>query len=109
MRAGGISLVCALLGLLALAGRESAAVSPPLVDSVTMPAGSRQQADAAMLAAGRALFVVRCARCHTLPKVAAHSAAQWPGLVAKMAKRSGLKPAQLESVLTYILHQRKQG
>ena len=65
--------------------------------------GARQQVDATALASGRALFVSRCAHCHSLPAVGAETAEEWPAIVARMSKRSGLKGEQSKSVLAYIL------
>jgi len=62
----------------------------------------------ATLREGRALFVSRCIECHTLPAVAQHSTAQWPGLIDEMADRANLKPAERETVLAYILAARTQ-
>lgn len=101
MRARQISCVCALFALAVLAGCESTPTATTPRESVV--AGELSPGDEAQLGAGRALFVGRCARCHALPKVAEYSSAQWRGLVASMAKRSGLKPAQSQSVLRYIL------
>lgn len=57
---------------------------------------------------GRSLFVDRCAHCHALPEIAAHTSEQWPGIVGHMTKRSGLKPEQSSAVLAYILAARAQ-
>ncbi|MDQ6655963.1 MAG: hypothetical protein M3Y80_09140 [Verrucomicrobiota bacterium] len=79
-------------------GRSGA---PEVTAAMTSAGG--QQADRAALETGRSLFLARCGHCHTLPAVASHTAQQWPGIVAQMSKRSGLKPEQREAVLAYIL------
>ncbi|MGI8821316.1 MAG: hypothetical protein ACR2ID_10700 [Chthoniobacterales bacterium] len=96
--------------LLLLAGCQSGtapSAAPPVSAAMIHPGGG-QHADAGTLAAGRSLFLGRCARCHTLPALAAQSAQQWPATVAKMSKRSGLKPEQGKAVLVYILTARAQ-
>ncbi len=91
------------LGMLFLAGCESTSPSgAPAVSAAMVQTGARQHADAATLAAGRQLFVGRCARCHALPNVAEHTAQQWPEIVSEMAKRSGLNGDQSRSVLAYL-------
>ncbi len=75
--------------------------------TAAMTSGGGQQADRATLETGRSLFLARCGHCHTLPAVAAHTAQQWPGIVAHMSKRSGLKQDQGQAVLAYILAARK--
>ena len=57
---------------------------------------------------GRVLFAYRCIECHTLPPVKSHTDSEWPHLVAAMADRSSLKPAEREAVLAYILAARAQ-
>ncbi len=98
-----ISFIVALLCAGALAGCQSTPSSAPLVSAAMAQSGARQHADMATLTAGRSLFVGRCARCHALPAVSAHSEAEWDGIVAHMAKRSGLKPDQSKAVLSYII------
>lgn len=88
-------------------GGGGAATAPP-VDAAMAQSGRGQHADLAVLQSGRALFVGRCARCHALPSIPEHTAAQWPGIVGKMAKRSGLKPDQRDAVLAYVLAARAQ-
>ncbi len=73
-----------------------------------LKSGASQHVDMATLTAGRTLFVGRCARCHALPAVSAHSVTEWHGIVGHMAKRSGLDAEQSEAVLTYILAARNQ-
>ena len=93
----------------AIAGGQAAPRTNPPKQTAKIPAGPSQQVDPATLATGRSLFLNRCARCHALPVVAKQSAAKWPTIVAKMAKRSGLKAEQSEAVLSYILAQRASG
>ncbi len=71
--------------------------------AAVLQAGAQQQANLASLTNGRMLLVNRCARCHALPAIGAHSAQEWPGIVANMSKRSGLKPEQSQTLLAYVL------
>ena len=88
------------LGFFAFEVCESA---PSSRHAAARPSGAEQK----MAASGRVLFVNRCARCHSLPKPNDVSAAQWPNILTKMAKRSGLKPEQRQAVLTYLLLARR--
>ena len=96
-----LALICLL------ASCESTNYAPPPVTSQMAIVGARQHVNAVMLREGRALFVSRCIECHTLPAVAQHSAAQWPGLIDEMADRANLKPAERKAVLAYILAARQ--
>lgn len=87
-----------LLGGCGTPGSPAPEITPAVVS-----AGARQHVTSATLEAGRTQFVNRCAACHTLPAPAAHSAGEWPGLVAKMSKRAGLSAAQGQEVLAYVL------
>ncbi len=98
-----------LISALVLAGCESAPRTSAPVSAGMATGTASQQADATALGTGRTLYAARCAACHTLPKAAAHSAEQWPALVAGMAKRSGLNPEQSQQVLAYILATRSSG
>ncbi len=94
----------ASIAALAFAGCESTSSpkAPPVMAAMTK-AGGGQQVDLATLNSGRSAFVNRCGGCHALPGVNEHTRAQWPGIVAEMATRSGLKPEQRSAVLDYIL------
>jgi hypothetical protein len=118
-----LALICLL------ASCESINYAPPSVTSQMAIVGARQHVrqgtnpsdsppdesvqsadwriDLVTLRKGRALFVLRCIECHTLPAVAQHSAAQWPGLIDEMADRANLKPAERKAVLAYILAARQ--
>lgn len=101
MKPGRLFLVFAVPALLAGCQSTPTPDAPPSSAAALSSSGS--SVDAKTLETGRTLFIARCTKCHVLPKVADHSAAQWPGLVAQMAKRSGLKPAQSEAMVAYIL------
>jgi mono/diheme cytochrome c family protein len=107
-----LALICLLVSC------ESTNYAPPPVTSQMAIVGARQHVrqgtnpsdwriDLVTLRKGRALFASRCIECHTLPAVAQHSAAQWPGLIDEMADRANLKPAERKAVLAYILAARQ--
>jgi hypothetical protein len=83
---------------------------PPPVTSQMVAASVRKESDAnfAMLREGRTLFVHRCIECHTLPLVWHYRTDEWPGIVSSMSHRSGLKPAEREAIVAYILAVRSQ-
>jgi cytochrome c5 len=102
MRWGWVGLTLAAASI--LTGCESTPSAPaPPVTAAMVQSGARQHYDAASLTTGRSLFVGRCARCHALPAVGGQGTEDWPGIMAEMAKRSGLKPDQTKVVLAYIL------
>jgi hypothetical protein len=82
--------------------------APPEVTPQFVRANSNWGVSLAQLRQGRTLFVSRCIECHTLPPVAAHTAAEWPYLIKEMADRASLKPAEQSAVLAYILAARDQ-
>jgi hypothetical protein len=92
-----IGLVCLLV--------SCSTTAPPEVTPQLARAYSR--VSLAQLQQGRTLFVSRCIECHTLPAVTAHTAAEWPNLIAEMADRASLKPAERNAVLAYILAARE--
>jgi mono/diheme cytochrome c family protein len=92
----------------ALSNCESTFVPPPVTPELSA-VRTGQRADLATLQAGRALFVSRCIECHTLPSVSRYDAVAWPWLVNDMAPRAGLKPAERQALIAYILAARAQG
>ena len=96
-----MALVLVIVG--AIAGYGTTSQTPPPSAAAMHQTGARQHPNAAGLTNGRALFLNRCARCHTLPAAGKHKAEDWPRIVAKMSKRSGLKEEQSKSILAYIL------
>ena len=75
----------------------------PAAPAMSPTRARQQQVDAASLTNGRSLFMNRCARCHKLPALGKYKAEDWPKIVTKMSKRSGLKAEQSKAVLAYIL------
>lgn len=51
---------------------------------------------------GRDLYVARCSGCHPLHRPAEFPASRWPALLAKMAPRARLTPAERDLVLAYL-------
>lgn len=64
---------------------------------------------------GREVFVRHCGRCHAPPDPAAHTAAEWPAVVARMERhmrRRGLPPpqeAEREALLDYLRRHAAEG
>ncbi len=71
-------------------------------------AGERAHIDERTLQEGRTLFVSRCIECHTLPVVSRYDPVAWPWLVNDMSTRAGLRPAEREALIAYILAVRAQ-
>ena len=94
-------LVQALLfsAALLLAGCASLETLAPPVTPVLV---SRTHADASTLAAGRGIYLTKCASCHAPESVAEH-AGKWPRIIREMAPRSKLAPDQERAVLAYVL------
>lgn len=94
---------------LALISCESTNFVPPPVTTEMVSARKKGQAvNMATLEAGRRLFASRCIECHTLPVVSRYDAVAWPWLVDDMSDRSGLKPAEREAMVAYLLAARAQ-
>jgi mono/diheme cytochrome c family protein len=52
---------------------------------------------------GRALYVRRCAGCHTLFLPGAYPPAAWPGLVDAMAAKARLRPGERDDVVRFLV------
>ena len=96
-----------LLALFVLCGGllnscSSPAPAPPITPSLVQ-AGMRQKANAPTLAAGRALFLNRCVRCHALPNATRFSAPRLTTIVGIMSRRAQLSPKQHNALLKYLL------
>ena len=81
---------------------ESTNYAPP-VTSQMATARKGERVELAMLREGRTLFVHRCIECHTLPLLWHYSTEDWPGIVDSMSHRAGLKPAERDAIIAYIL------
>lgn len=74
---------------------KTAAAPGPLGPAQVQAAKARWPgATAETLAAGRELFLEKCARCHGYPDATAYSQAEWPGLVERMAGNAGLSESE---------------
>jgi len=96
------------LGLILVSCESTERAAPPLTAQMATRARATQHIELNALERGRSLFVSRCIECHTLPSIAQHSAAAWPGLIDEMAQRASLKPEERQAVLAYILVVREQ-
>lgn len=52
--------------------------------------------------AGRALYINKCARCHKFYDPANYSAKDWAKWMAKMSRKSKLKPTEQELLVRYL-------
>jgi cytochrome c5 len=52
---------------------------------------------------GRSLYRSRCANCHQPVAPRSIASAKWPGHVAKMRSRAGLRESEAELVLRYLI------
>jgi len=68
----------------------------------------KRATDVSTLERGRTLFVHRCIECHTLPTIWKYSREDWPKIVNDMSHRAGLRSADREAVIDYILAVREQ-
>jgi mono/diheme cytochrome c family protein len=96
-----------MIGLLGLVGCQSS-ISPAPMTHEVVRAGARAHIDERTLQEGRMLFVSRCIECHTVPVVSRYDAVAWPWLVNDMSARAGLRPAEREALVAYILAVRAQ-
>lgn len=55
------------------------------------------------LARGRALYVRRCAGCHTVPMPNVHTPEEWPEVIGEMAARSRLTPEERQDVERFLV------
>lgn len=56
-----------------------------------------------LLEMGRVLYTTRCTDCHNAVAVTAHTRAEWPGIIRRMAPESRLTAAQERAVLAYVM------
>ncbi len=52
---------------------------------------------------GRVIYTTRCTDCHNAVAVSAHTRAEWPGIIRRMAPESRLTAAQESAVLAYVM------
>jgi cytochrome c5 len=94
--------------MITLAGCQSApagsTAAPPPV-----PPGGAALISAEDAAAGRALYVNKCARCHKFHDPAKYDDADWNRWMTKMSRKAKLKPAQAELLGRYLDVYRQPG
>jgi mono/diheme cytochrome c family protein len=54
------------------------------------------------LATGKAIYTIKCATCHDLPKVEDFTAQKWTGIVDWMAPKARLNKEEKAMVLEYV-------
>ncbi len=86
--------------LLASCQTDNSNTAPPV--SALSPA-ARANAAATTLQAGRQVFVTRCVECHLLQPIEKHSEARWHEIIATMAPRAKLTPAERIALETYLM------
>jgi len=86
--------------------KDSASASAKDTGTAPMPAVAPAASDLAGLEEGHDLFQHRCAICHKLPVVAAHTAEKWPRIVEKMGPKAKLDSAQTRKLLAWVLAER---
>lgn len=64
--------------------------------------GVSRGATPATLETGRRILTTRCAACHKVYPVAAHSASGWQGIVEDMARRTKLNLEEKAAVTAYL-------
>lgn len=87
----------AALGLGGLTACSSLDVAAPPV-SVLAAAGHVTST----LAAGRALYTGRCAKCHAVEPIRDYSAAAWSRIIPDMAERTNLTPPETAALTAYV-------
>ena len=75
----------------------------PKVNVANEPTKSSAQ----QIAQGKTIFENSCGKCHKLPDPTAHSAADWVGIMNRMAPKSKLTEEQHQWVYDYIVSVKK--
>lgn len=90
-------LICAIAVLGGCASSESTA------PAVTPAIAAAARTSAEVLNEGRVIYTTRCTDCHNAVAVAAHTRAEWPGIIRRMAPESDLTPQQEQAVRAYVM------
>jgi len=77
-------------------------MAPPVDDELTS-VGARQGAAADALARGRAIYLSKCVKCHTVEPIDRYSIAKWQKVLPDMSEESKLTPPQRDELWAYIL------
>jgi mono/diheme cytochrome c family protein len=102
-----IKKIFTLFAIACLLACESANYIPPVTPQMAI-ARKGQHVDTTALQEGRTLLARRCIECHTLPVIWHYTAEDWPKIVDSMSHRAGLKPAERDKIVAYILAVRFQ-
>jgi len=105
MRARFIPALCGAAAIAGCATLEE--IAPPaerLVLARTPRADATHDAapDLGLLARGRALYVIDCARCHAVVPVRAHTGAEWAEIMPRMVEKSSLGESELRALEAYV-------
>lgn len=101
-----LSGVAGILSIAALSGcfPKAGPLPGPLPSESIARAQSRwPAATEESLARGRGLFAEHCDNCHHYPELREYSETQWPKIVWRMSKKSGISPDDSERVLHFVL------
>lgn len=98
-----------VLAMLAVAGLTSG-MSGCAVGKASIPTAEEMSAAGALtkgvdldaMRRGRAVLVTECATCHKLFLPDEYSREEWPGIVARMARRASLGEEQAADLLLYL-------
>ncbi|UCD76863.1 MAG: hypothetical protein JSV91_08020 [Phycisphaerales bacterium] len=99
------SAVLAALGAGSLLWAASCATTEdlaPPVNEEMVDLAAREGTDVDSLRRGRHIYVTRCAACHSPEPVGDYPVADWPGIVRRMADRTGLSESETEDVIAYV-------
>ena len=98
MAGGGARGVLAGAVAVAMSGCASLDTAAPPV--ATLAGG--EAAASGSLAAGRALYVGRCAKCHAPEPIAHYQSTDWDEILPDMAARTKLNPREAAQLRAYI-------
>jgi mono/diheme cytochrome c family protein len=105
MRSRTMTMLCAAAAIAGCATLEE--IAPPaerlLMARAAQPDGEHVALpDPSLLARGRELFVIDCARCHAVVPVRAHTRSEWAEIMPRMVKESNLGDAELRALEAYV-------
>lgn len=95
-----ISLILGAAHLALVSCQTDNSKTAPQVSALSPAA--RRSAATATLQAGRQVFITRCVECHLLQPIEEHSEAGWHEIIATMAPRAKLTPAERIALETYL-------
>jgi hypothetical protein len=92
-------IACALLAL-ACAGKL---LPEPSEGQAALATRSGKPSTVSSLEQGRALYIQKCDRCHSLPSVQDHSPEKWDRILNRMKTEAALTPREDYLVRTYVI------